>query len=161
MTLGGELKAWRQSILADVQGMILSAIGSIRPPARVVDVPIVLGAKGTPLAANTHVFFRLGLNGQATVLTWSVAATVAGVASARTIQLDVQVGATLAAVASICGLAANRPHLTAQSELSDQLPTGWTSVTIADPSWVYVTVVSVDGTLEVVSLTLRVAVSPR
>jgi hypothetical protein len=128
---------------------------------RVVNIPVVLGARGSALAAGAEIHFRLGLNGQATVLTWSLGATVAGVASARTVQLDVQVGATLAAVASICGAAANRPQLATQAERSDQLPSGWSSVTINDPSWLLVTVVSVDGTIEIASLTLRVAVSPR
>lgn len=139
--------------------MINRRIGALTS-LRVVDVPVVLGSRGTPLVVGAHIFFRLGLNGQATVLTWSMGATVAGLASARTVQLDVQVGATLATVTTICGgTFTNRPHLTAQSELSDQLPSGWSTVAIADPSWLLVPVISVDGTLEVVSLTLRLGVS--
>lgn len=161
MSLANDFAAWRQRILNDVQTMIAGAIGEVRAPIRVVDVPVVLGARGTPLTVGAQVFFRLGLNGQATVLTWSLGATVAGVASARTVQLDVLVGATLAAVATICGAAGNRPQLAAQSERSDQPPTGWTTVAVADPSWMLVTVTSADGTIEVAGLTLRVAVSPR
>lgn len=133
--------------------------GRLVRPQRVVDIPITLGARGTPLAVGAHVFFRLGLNGSVTVLTWSVAATVAGVAHSGAVTLDVQTGATLATIASIAGT--GHPLLSAASESSDHVPTGWTTTTIADPSWLYVSATAVDGTLEVVSLTLRVAVSPR
>lgn len=152
---------FRSGIVAEAEALANAKLGSIQAVARVVNIPIVLGAKGAALTAGTNVDFRLGLNGQANVLTWSLSAKVAGAPSARTAQLDVQVGATLATVGSICGLAANRPQLAAQIERNDQLPTGWTTVTIADPSTILVTVISADGTVEVVSLTLRVAVSPR
>lgn len=126
---------------------------------RVVDVPVVLGARGAALVVGAHVFFRLGLNGKAYIQTWSLGATVAGVASNRSVTLDVQVGSTLATVASICGT--NLPALATQSERADQPPTSWTLLTLADPTWVYVATTAVDGMIEVVSLTLRLAVSSR
>jgi hypothetical protein len=122
---------------------------------RTVDVVFVLGATGVPLVAGDHVFLRLGLNGTATILSWSLAATVAGTPTAGNVEVDVLVGATLAAAVTI--VASAPPELTADVELNDQPPTGWTT-TIADPSWVLVSVTSVDGTLEVVSLMLRVTV---
>lgn len=157
--MGSLLSAWRQNLLADVRSMIAAALGDARPPARIVDVPVVLGVRGTALAAGAHVFLRLGLNGQATVLTWSLAASVAGVSHSATVAVDVQTGTTLAGVATICS--SGRPSLSAQAERSDIVPSGWSTVAIADPSWVYFSVLSPDGTVEVVSLTLRLAVSPR
>lgn len=156
--LAEALKGWRAELLGDVQQMINRALGNLRAPARVVDVPLVIGSRGVVLAANDHVFLRLGLNGTATVLTWSLAGTVAGVSSARTCVIDVLTGVTLASVATICG--GNRPALTAQAELADQPPTSW-GVSIGDPIWLMAKVVSADGTLEEVSLTLRMAVDSR
>lgn len=131
----------------------------IRMRPRVVDIPVVLGARGSPLTVGTHVFFRLGLNGRASVVTWSLGATVAGIASARSVTLDVRVGTTLATVASICGT--GLPALATQAELNDQSPAGWSTTVIADPSTVLITVTAADGVIEVAGLTLRVAVSPR
>jgi hypothetical protein len=159
MSLATEVVAWRHGILTEVAGMIAAAIGSIRAPVRVVDVPVVLGARGTALVVGAQVFFRLGLNGQANVLTWSLAGTVAGVAAARSVTVDVQTGTTLAAVASICGT--NKPALVTQNERADQPPTSWTATAINDPMWVLVTATAVDGVIEVVSLTLRLGISPR
>jgi hypothetical protein len=122
---------------------------------RTVDVVFVLGATGVPLVAGDHVFLRLGLNGTATIINWSLAATVAGTPTSGNVQLAVEVGTTLATVASI--VASAPPALTADIELNDQPPTTWTTA-IADPSYVMVSVTSVDGTLEVVCLTLRVVV---
>lgn len=161
MSMNEEFDTWRAGILADVHEITARAIGSIHAPVRVVDIPIVLGARGSVLVVGTHVFLRLGLNGAAAVLTWSLGATVAGVASARSVQIDVQVGPTLLGLATMCGVAANRPQLIAQSERVDVVPTTWTSLAIPDPSWIYVTVMSVDGVIEVAGLTLRLAVSPR
>lgn len=125
--------------------------------ARVVDVPMVIGGRGTALATSDHVFYRLGLNGTLTVLTWSLAGTVSGASIAGTITVDILVGSTLATVATICG--GNKPTLTAQAERSDQAPaTDWTT-SIADPRWIMAKVISTAGALEVVSLTLRCLVT--
>lgn len=125
---------------------------------RIVNVPFKFGSKGIVLVTNDPLYFRLSLGGAATILGWSMAATVAGVASNRTATVDVLTGATLATVASICGVAANRPHLIAQSELSDQVPSGWTANVIPDPYWLMANPTAVDGAVETVSLTLLVAV---
>lgn len=132
----------------------------LRPGVRVVDIVLVIGARDVLLDVADHVFYRLGLNGQVNILSWSMAGTIAGASAAGTIRVDVQVGATLATVASICGGTGNQPTLTAVAELSDQAPTGWTTV-ITDPNWIMATVASTGGTLEVISLTLRAIVIPR
>lgn len=126
------------------------------PTTRVVDVVLLIGGRGTALAANDHVFFRLGLNGVVTVVSWSLAGTVSGSSVSGTITVDVLTGLFLSGVSSIC--ASNRPALTAQAERADQAPTGWTT-TIQDGQWIMAKVTSTGGTLEVVSLTLRCSVS--
>lgn len=150
MSLADDFRQWREGILSDVETMI----GAVRQ-VRVADVALAVGAPGSPLAVGDNVFLRLGLNGAATVLTFSLAATVAGAARSGTCVLDVLVGSTLAGAVSICGT--NRPSLTAQAERPDLLPTSWVT-TIPDPSWLLARVVSTDGVLEVVGLTLRVIV---
>lgn len=122
---------------------------------RVVDVPFVLGARGTPLQGGELVFVRLGLNGTATVLNWSMAATIAGRAASGSCTIDVLAGATLGTVSSICG--GHPPRLAAQAELDEQPPTNWSS-SLNDPIWLEAFVTSVDGVLELVGLTLRLAV---
>lgn len=123
---------------------------------RVVDVAFVIGGRGTALAANDHVFLRLGLNGPVTVVSWSLAGTISGSSAAGTITVDVLAGFSLSTVSSICTL--NRPSLAAQAELTDQAPTNW-STTIQDGRWIMARVLSTGGTLEVVGLTLRCSVS--
>lgn len=123
---------------------------------RVINVPFVMGVKGSALAVGAHLFCRLNLGGELTVLNWSLAATIAGLAHAGSVTIDVQTGATLAACVSIAGT--GQPSMTALSEITEQPPAGWTATTIANPSWLYVTVSAVSGGLEVVSLTLQMAV---
>lgn len=158
MALAEEFSRWRQQLLDDVQKMLVDAIGSIRAPIRVVDVPFVIGTRGAVLAANDHAFLRLGLNAPATILSWSLAVTVAGASTSGTCVLDVLVGTTLTGATSICS--SNRPSLTAQAERDDQPPTSWTT-SIPDPRWIMVTVVSTDGTIEEAGLTLRMSVDAR
>jgi hypothetical protein len=157
MSLGPEFLRFHDDILrkAEKRTLEIMAGGSSSSAGRIVDVPIVLGATGTPLAVGDHVFLRLGLGGPATVISWSLAATVGGVATASTVQLDVLVGATLATAASIVD--SHPPALAAASEAHEQFPTGWTT-SIPDPSWLRVSVTSADGTVELVGLTLRMQV---
>lgn len=126
------------------------------PTTRVVDVAFVIGARGTALAANDHAFLRLGLNGVATIVSWSLAGTISGASASGTITVDVLTGQFFSGLSSIC--ASNRPALTAQTERTDQNPTGWTT-TIQDGQWVMAKVFSTGGTLEVVGLTLRCSVA--
>jgi hypothetical protein len=125
------------------------------PTTRVVDVPLVIGGRGVSLSTNDHVFYRLGLNGTVTIITWSLAGTASGVAFNGTISVDLLVGSTLASVASICG--SHRPSLNGQSERSDQTPDSDWTTTIADPRWIMAKVLSNSG-IEVISLTLRCSV---
>lgn len=145
--------AHKRSLLADIEELVTRRLSQVQS-RRIVNLPLVIGARGVPLAAGDHVFLRLGLDATVDIVSWSIAATVAGASHAGTCQLDVQVGATLAAAASICGFV--RPSLTAAAERDEQAPTGW-ATSIADPSWLKAVVISADGTLEVVSLTLRLA----
>jgi hypothetical protein len=149
-----DLQQWHDGILRTTEAMIAAAIANIRY-TRVVNVPIVVGVSGTPVAIGDHVFVRLGLNGAATIRQFSIAATVAGAAHSGSCRLDVRAGSSLASVSSICG--SNFPNLSSQAELSDQSPTGWVT-TIADAAWLYVVVTSTDGVLEVVGLTLRMVI---
>lgn len=123
---------------------------------RVVDVVFAIGARGTALVANDHAFLRLGLNGPVTIVSWSLAGTVGGSSTSGTITVDVLTGSFFSGLSSIC--ASNRPALTAQSERSDQSPTGWTT-TVQDGQWIMAKVLSTGGALEVIGLTLRCAVS--
>lgn len=157
--LATKRQAFRNGILADVREMVAGMLGSIRPGVRIVDVPLVIGARGSAASVGDHVFFRLGLNGLVTILTWSLGGTVGGTPTAGTVTLDVLVGATLATAASICGT--SKPALAAAIEASDQPPAvGWT-VQLTDPQWILAKVSSTGGTLEVISLTLRCAVDSR
>jgi hypothetical protein len=147
-----------EDLYAKVDKQVREILKTIEQPIRVVDIPLVLGTRGVVLAVNDHVFFRLGLNGTVNILTWSLAGTISGASASGTIRVDVQTGATLATVATICGAGTtHQPHLTAAAELSDQAPTSWTTQ-IDDPSWIQAIVASTGGTREVVSLTLRCAV---
>lgn len=157
--LAAKRDAFRNGILADARLMLVGMVAAIKPGIRVVDVPLLLGAQGVALTASNHVFFRLGLNGQATILTWSLAGTVAGASHTGTVTLDILVGSTVATVASICGT--SKPALSAVAELADQVPAASWTVQISDPQWILVKPTAVDGTLEVVSLTLRCAVDSR
>lgn len=126
------------------------------PTTRVVDVAFVIGARGTALAVNDHAFLRLGLNGVVTIVSWSLAGTVAGSSASGTVTVDVLTSSFFSGLSSIC--ASNRPALTAQSERADQTPANWTT-TIQDGQWIMAKVLSTGGTLEVVGLTLRCAVA--
>lgn len=157
--LSARRNAFRNGILANAQANAAALLGSQQTAPRVVDVPVVLGGPGAPLTVGAHVFFRLGLNGQATIMTWSLAVTVAGATVSGSVTVDVLVGATMSTLASICST--SLPALVAQAELADRPPgVGWT-VTIPDPSWMMVKVTATNGTIEVVSLTLRLSVTPR
>lgn len=148
-----------EDLFTKLDGHLRDVVPTMIPkPVRVVDIPLVIGTNGIAIAVDDHVFFRLGLNGVVRIISWSLAVTVAGVATSGAITIDVQAGSTLATVASICG--GSEPELTAQSELSDQSPSGWT-VEIPDPQWLMAIVTAADGTLEVASLTLRALVIPR
>lgn len=151
------------SVDAVVDQALTNMLGKIAPAAqqqqtkdlRIVNVPMVVGARGVPLAGGEFVFLRLGLNGPATVLSWSLAATVAGVTFPGSVTVDVLVGLSLGLAASICG--GSPPRLAGQSELNDQVPLLW-STSIPDPSSLAMRVTAVDGILEQVGLTLRVSV---
>ena len=123
---------------------------------RVVNLAFLLGTPGTPLAVGDYAFVRLGLNGPAEVLSWSMAALVGDTPTASDVVVDVLTGATLATLSSITGTA--EPELTADIELTEQPITGWGTTAIVDPSWVQAIVESADGTVEVVGLTLRLRV---
>lgn len=144
----------------EVERMVHRKLAGLRMAPRIVDIAITIGSQGVPVAPGDHQFLRLGLNGALTVLNWSLGATVAGVAHTGACRVDVQVGTTLAGVASICGGTGNQPQLSAQSERADQAPTGWTTQ-IADARWLVATVVTADGTLEVLGLTLRCSIDGR
>lgn len=150
-------RAFRDGILRDAYTNASALIAGQRD-VRVVDISLVIGTRGVILTTNDHAFLRLGLNGQVTLLAWSLAGTINAASAAGTVSLDVRVGSTLATVASICGGAANQPQLTAQAERVDQPVTGW-SDKITDSQWLMAIVASTGGTLEVVGLTLRAAVS--
>lgn len=123
--------------------------------SRIVDVVFGFGTRGVPLDGTEVVFLRLGLNGAATVLSWSLGALTGGIPAPATCIVDVQAGETLASVASICG--SGQPRLTAQVELNEQLPLGW-SATLPDPVTVLAAVLIVDGVTEQLALSLRVAI---
>jgi hypothetical protein len=148
-------RQFRARLLSDARGMLDQRLGSLDAPVRIVDVPFVLGGPGTPLAGGEHAQLRLSLNGQATVLTWSLAATVASTAYAASVTVDVLNGPTTSALVSLCPT--TPPQLAAQIELTEQPPTGW-SLGVADPSWLVARVRAVDGVVEVVHLTLRLAI---
>jgi hypothetical protein len=138
---------------------LLSTVGTTEATVtapRVVNVAFVLGAVGTPLVVGDHVFLQLGLGGTVTLLSWSMAGTVAGTPTASDVVIDVLAGATLATVVSMTGAAT--PELTADIELNDQPVSAWTFALLTDPSWVMALVTDADGTVEVVGLTLRVVV---
>lgn len=148
-------KAFRDGILRDAELRTNAIVGSQRA-FRVVDVVLIPIPNGSVLAVGDQVFFRLGLNGAATIIAWSMAGMVGGASAAGTITLDILVGATLATVTTICGT--HKPALTAQAERADQAPaTDWT-VQIPDPRWIVAKVTSTGGTLQAVSLTLRCGV---
>jgi hypothetical protein len=153
--IGARRRAFRDGILRDASAMAASLVGAQRT-TRIVDIPLVIGTRGVALAVNDHVFFRLGLNGTVTILTWSLAGTIAGASASGTITVDVMVGATLAAAATIAPT--SKPTLTAQAELADQTPAASWTLQIADPVWIKAIITSTGGTLEMVSLTLRCAV---
>lgn len=157
--LAARRQAFRKGIVAEAQASIASVLASLKPGLRIVDVPLVIGANGLVASIGDHVFFRLGLNGTLTVLTWSLGATVSGTPTAGTITVDVLVGNTLATVASICGT--SKPALAAAIELADQTPgVSWTTQ-LSDPQWIMAKVSSTGSTLEVISLTLRCSVDSR
>ena len=159
MPLAQQIAQFRQEILGAVQMMINDAVGRIRQPNRIVDLPFVIGTQGTALTTSQHLFVRLGLNGQATILTWSMAATVAGLPHSGSVTFDIQAGSTLATASSICGM--TQPALASVIELNDQTPgTDWT-ITLSDAEWILVKPTTVDSVLEVVGLTLRLAVQSR
>ncbi len=158
MTLAHELTDWRQGMLHDAELKTLELLGRFQQAnagGRIVDVVFGLGGYGTPLLAGDHREFRLGLNGVATVLTWSLLATTAGIAQIGACSLDVLAGPTMASAISIC--AGNKPSLSGASEIDDQIPVQWTT-SLADPITVVAQVVSTDGIIETVTLTLRVSV---
>lgn len=129
-----------------------------RRATRTINIPIQLGSPGLPLSVGSHIFFRLNLGGPAILSGWSLGATAAGIAVDGEVTLDIQVGTTLATVASIVG--ANLPELIIGNlgEVNEQ-PVGEDWVTaIPAPSTILVTATIVDGIVEVVSLTLQVQV---
>lgn len=158
-SLAAQRDAFRKGIIDEAVSRTASMLGAAKPGFRIVNVPLVVGSQGVALAANDHVFFRLGLNGIITILTWSLAGTIAGASASGTITLDIQVGASLATVATICGT--HKPALAAVAEETDQIPANDWTVQLTDPNWILATVTSTGGTLEVISLTLRCAVDSR
>jgi hypothetical protein len=158
MGLTSDLKEWRDGILGDVQRMTSNVAAGIRL-GRVVDVVFVLGGPGTPLTVGAHVFFRIGLNGPATILSWAMGATVVGVPTSGAITVDLLAGASLSSLASLCGGAP--PALAGTVEQTEVLPTAAWTVALPDPSWLMASVTAADGVLEEVGLTLRVSVDPR
>jgi hypothetical protein len=87
VTIGHDLTLWRQSVLHDAEHRTLELLGRFQTGAaagRIVNVVFGLGGLGVPLAVGEHREFRLGLNGVATILTWSVVATTAGIAQIGT-----------------------------------------------------------------------------
>jgi hypothetical protein len=126
------------------------------PTTRVVNIAFDLGVDDTPIATGTHLTFRLGLNGTARVLSWSLAGLIAGASTSGTAAVDVKVGTTVSGVTSICG--GDEPELTSDTELTEQAVTGNWSPAIPDPRWVQARVISTSGTLERLLLTLRAIV---
>jgi hypothetical protein len=122
---------------------------------RIVDVVFGFGARGAPLDGTEVGFLRLGLNGPATILSWSLAAMIGGIPAAGSVTVDVRAGGSLVTQSSIT--AGSPPQLTAQVERNDQVPVGW-STSLADPVTLLADVLAVDGVTEQIALTLRVAI---
>jgi hypothetical protein len=145
-------------IVSGVQAIIAKTLPRDQPSrARVVDVPLILGGVGAALIGGEHVFLRLGLNGRARIINWSMGGTVAGTPHIGTCTVDLLNGGTMGTLASICG--GSPPSLASELELFERPPDGW-STDLADPSWLFARVTVVDGVLEEVGVTLRVLVSP-
>lgn len=152
------------SVDAVVDQALTNMLGKIAPAAqqqqaresRVVNVPFVFGVPATPAVAGAHLPIRLGLNGPATVVSWSLAATIGGVVSGGSCTVDVRAGLFLGTAASICG--GSPPSLAGVGEVDDFVPVGWTP-SISDPVWLVASLTSVDGLLEVIALTLRLSVA--
>jgi len=125
--------------------------------SRVVDVALLLGSSGSPLATTDAAFLRLGLGGTATVVSWSLAGLVSAVSTAGSVTLDVGFGSSMSSINSITGT--GPPRLSSQFERTDVTPTGWTTLLIPDQRWLYVRPSFVDGVLQMVGLTLRVVVA--
>lgn len=125
--------------------------------SRVVDVALLLGSSGSPLATTDAAFLRLGLGGTATVVSWSLAGLVSAVSTAGSVTLDVGFGSSISSINSMTGT--GPPRLSSQFERTDVTPTGWTTLLIPDQRWLYVRPSTVDGVLQMVGLTLRVAVA--
>jgi hypothetical protein len=147
---------FRSRLLSDAEAIMARRMGDLAPGVRIVDLVLPLGSRGAPLDGTEQTpAIRLGLNGTATILTWSLNSLIAGVPAAGSVTLDVLAGPSLATAASICG--SNRPSLAAQVERNDQGPTSW-SPTLLDPSTIMAVARAVDGVIEVATLTLRLAV---
>jgi hypothetical protein len=122
---------------------------------RVVDIAFMLGGTGVPLDGTEMSVVRLGLNGSATVISWSMCAQIARSSAFASCAVDILAGPTMTSVASIC--AGAPPTLTNQSELDDVVPLLWSS--IPDPSWLVAATTSIDGLTETIAVTLRVSIA--
>jgi hypothetical protein len=125
-------------------------------PVRVVNIAFDIGADGVTITTGKHITFRLGLNGQVRIQSWSLAGLVGGSPTSSTVVVDVRTGSSVSSLSSICG--GDEPELVAQTSLSEQAVTDNWSPVIDDPSWVQARVTSVSGTVQRVLLTLRAVV---
>ncbi|RPJ26591.1 MAG: hypothetical protein EHM35_14775 [Planctomycetaceae bacterium] len=145
-----------QGTLAPVGPVITPAPTPTTTTARVVDVAFVLGSMGAPVVVGDHSFIRLGLNAPATIVNWSLAGTVTGASVSGSVAVDLKAGSTLATVVSITG--GSPPTLVAQAERREVAPTAGWNETLPDPTWLMASISTTGGTLQVVSLTLRLLV---
>lgn len=121
---------------------------------RVVDIAFMLGSTGAPLDGTEIAAVRLGLNGSASVISWSMCAQITRSSASASCTVDILAGPTMTSLASIC--AGAPPTLTSQSERDDVVPLLWSS--IPDPSWLVAVTTSIDGLVETVAVTLRVSI---
>lgn len=147
---------FRNGIIADVLEIMNKRLGAINLPVRIVDVVLPLGSRDTVLAGGEDQFLRLSLNGHGSILSWSLGGLRGGAPTAGSCTVDVLRGTSLGTLTSVCP--SNPPSLTAQTERTEQPPTGW-ATDLPDPSWIFIRATAVDGVLEQVSLTLKVAVA--
>jgi hypothetical protein len=140
----------------ELLGKVSRPQGAQQTQQRVVDIVFGFGARGTPLDGTEVAFLRLGLNGAATILSWSLAAMIGGIPAAGSVTVDVRAGDSLVTQASIT--AGTPPRLAAQVELNEQVPVGW-STSLTDPVTLLADVLAVDGVTEQIALTLRVAIA--
>jgi hypothetical protein len=133
-----------------------------RRTTRTTNIPFNLGTPGSALEVGSHAFFRLSLGGDVTWQRWSLAATVAGLVFDGAVTLMVSAGPTLATIVPLIPTPTTRDlaltPLLSLGEITEQTLGGDWTPTIFDPSTLFVSVIAIDGAIEVVSFTMQVQV---